>query len=544
MTVGLAAGPAPHASSEPVSILDVLEEGASGRGWVHFLHDDPEPTPICDLWQASERTARWLAERAGPGSTVAAVLTNTRPAVTALLGALRAGCTVASLPLPSRGMAPAVYAGQLERFCKIVEAQILLLDREHAPLLGDMTLGVPVSTFDDAASGHGSAPLGDKPALVQFTSGSLGMPKGIHLTAHALGAHVLATLAALEVAPGDRSCSWLPLSHDMGLIGQLLAPLCAGAPQYGHHTLTLMTPETFVASPASWLRTCSQTGATITVAPNFALELATRTSARVGPVDLSGIRACIVGSESVRRDTLLRFTEAFSPVGFRPLAFCPAYGMAEATLAVTIVRPREAWRSIPNPARGSRDGAAAPLVCTGSALDGVDVRVAAGEDGIGPIEFRSPSLLDRYIGAELCLTDDGYFVTGDVGLMGGRELFVIGRGDEVIVVGGRNIYPTDIEGRVRHVAIRAGCLAAVAAPDGGLAIVAEPSSATMSTGELEVACRRIRASVARETGVAPATVAFVPRGTLPKTPSGKLRRMAIRRLVGEGDGLLARVDFG
>jgi acyl-CoA synthetase (AMP-forming)/AMP-acid ligase II len=181
-------------------------------------------------------------------------------------------------------------------------------------------------------------------------------------------------------------------------------------------------------------------------------------------------------------------------------------------------------------------------VSTGAPIERVDVRVAAPDGAVGPIEFRSPAQLSRYIGAELSLTDDGYFVTGDIGLMDGGELFVMGRGDEAIVVAGHNVFPDDIERAVHHESIRRSCIAAVAAPDGGLAVVVEPN-AIMSVAELEAACRGIRTATAGQTGWSPATVAFVPRGSLPKTPSGKLRRLAIAQSLAAGEGLLARVDF-
>jgi len=543
MTVQLAAVSDPDGGRRPAtSMLDLLDDSATGRGTVQFIGDEPEATPISELWDSSALAARWMAATVGAGGTIAAVLTNTRPCVSALFGAWRAGCTVASLPSPARGMSPQIYAEQLTRFCAAAGAHALLLDHAHASLLDDAPFAV--HRFDETLAGGPPASFNGQGALVQFTSGSVGTPKGIYLTLAAVAANVTAILAALEPAPGDASCSWLPLSHDMGLIGQLLAPLAAGAPEFGHHRLTLMKPETFMANPRSWLRTCSETASTITVAPNFALELAVRTSRRIGSLELSRLRAVIVGSEAVRADTLERFVEAFVPTGFRPSAFCPAYGLAEATLAVTIVRPHEPWRSIPRPTDDiGGGGTARPLVSTGSPLAGTDVRVATTDGPIGPIEFRSPSLLSRYIGAELRLTDDGYFVTGDIGVMHDGELFVVGRGDEAIVVAGCNVYPDDIETAVRHESIRKGCIAAVAAPDGGLAVVVEPSK-RMSTAELETACRSIRSVVASQTGCSPTTVAFVPRGALPKTPSGKLRRLAISRSLGSDDGQLARMDFG
>ena len=523
-------------------LLELLEAGARGHGTVHFVGEESEPTPIATIWNDAAVAAAWMADRVGGGNTVAAVLTNSRAAVTAMIGAWRAGCTVASLPLPARGTAPAVYVEQLTRFCRAAGSEQLLLDAEYAPLIGDAPL--PVSTYDDVCAGVGSrAASSGVPALVQFTSGSLGVPKGIHLGLDAVGAHVTSIREALALGPGDASCSWLPLSHDMGLIGQLLTAMCAGAPEFGHHSLTLLKPEKFMANPLSWLRACSTSRATVTTVPNFALELAVRMSRRAGAMDLSALRTCIVGSESVRVDTLARFTEAFAGAGFHDLAFCPAYGMAEATLAITIVRPSDPWRAISH-TDPDRDGAEpTSLVSTGAPINGVEVRVAAPDGQAGTIEFRSTSQLSRYIGADLELTSDGYFVTGDLGLIERGELFVLGRSDEVIVVAGCNLYPADIEPVIEHEAVRPGCLAAVVAPQGGMAIVAEPSSTKLSADDLEAACRKIRATVAASTGTSPATVAFVGRGTLPKTPSGKLRRRTIAQLLAAGDGVMTRVDF-
>ena len=481
-----------------------------------------------------------MAAKVGTGGVVAAVLTNTRACVASLFGAWRAGCTVASLPLPARAMPAELYAQQLARFCAAAGAQMFLFDPEHASLVGDVP--VPVAAYDETLRGGPPRSLDGNGALVQFTSGSVSSPKGIHLTLDAVGVNVEAIVRTLDPVPGDTSCSWLPLSHDMGLIGQLLSPLAASAPRWGHHSLTLMKPETFAANPRSWLRTCSEKGATITCVPNFALDLAVRTNRRMGSLDLSRLRTIIVGSESVKADTLERFTDSYAPAGFRPIAFSPGYGMAEATLAVTIVPPREPWRAVPRPDDPASAGAPRSLVSCGSAVPGVEVRVSGPNGSIGPIEFRSEAMLSHYIGSELQLTDDGYFVTGDVGLMQDDELFVVGRGDEAIIVAGHVVYADDIEVAVHHESVRPTCVAAVAAPGGGLAIVVEPNAARMSTADLEDACRAIRRVVAGRTGWPTATVAFVARGSLPKTPSGKLRRIAIGRLLAT-DELLARVDF-
>jgi acyl-CoA synthetase (AMP-forming)/AMP-acid ligase II len=523
------------------SVLDLLEDAATGHGTVRFLASDTEATSISTLWAQSGDAARWITDTVGAGSTIAALLSNTRPCAAFLIGAWRAGCTVASLPLPGRGISIESFMEQLGRFCAAAGAETLMVDAAHARLIESPP--VRVHTYDEVLSGGPTCPFDGGGALVQFTSGSLGTPKGIFLSLEAVGANVEAIISTIEPDVGDSSCSWLPLSHDMGLIGLFLTPLAAGAPRFGHHDLVLMTPEKFVTNPNSWLRTCSEFGSTFTVVPNFALELAVRTATRAGSLDLCRVRVCIVGSESVRADTLKRFTDAYAPHGFQPRAFCPAYGMAEATVAVTAVRPQQHWRAISF--GGASFGGPDPhtLVSTGPPIDGVDVRVPGPEGAVGQIEFRSPSLLDRYIGAELRLTDDGYFRTSDLGLVDGGELFVIGRSDEVIIVAGRNLYPADIETALPDGMVRPGCVAAVEAPDGGLAIVAEATSSRMEPTELDHVCRSIRGAVAVATGVGAATVAFVHRGTLLKTPSGKLRRLAIRAALAEGESLLWRKDF-
>lgn len=531
--------------SQGTNLLELLEDAASGRGSVHFLASDPEPTPIRALWSASGDAARWISTKVGAGSTVASILSNTRSCAIALLGAWRAGCTVASLPLPGRGMSAETYLEQLRRFCEASCADALMVDPAHKALIP--TPPARVHTFEEVFSGGPPRSFDGGGALIQFTSGSVGTPKGIHLTLDAVGTNVAAILSALEPRSGDSSCSWLPLSHDMGLIGLFLTPIAAGAPQFGHHRLALMTPEMFITNPGSWLRNCSDVGATFTVVPNFALELAVRTAGRLRPLDLSRLRACIVGSESVRAATLRRFTETFVPSGFDRRSFCPAYGMAEATVAVTVVRPDQPWRSIsPDGSDGRVVANGKPpseLVSTGPPIDGVDVRVETEGGAIGPIEVRSPSLLDHYLAGELRLTADGYFPTRDLGMVESGELFVLGRSDEVIIVAGRNVYPVDVEAAVTEPTVRRGCVAAIEAPGGGVAIVAEPRAHGLPMAELTKACRLIRSAVARQLGVAPVTVAFVPRGSLPKTPSGKLRRASIKSALTQGDAVLTREDF-
>jgi acyl-CoA synthetase (AMP-forming)/AMP-acid ligase II len=219
--------------------------------------------------------------------------------------------------------------------------------------------------------------------------------------------------------------------------------------------------------------------------------------------------------------------------------------MAEATLAISIVRPDEHWRTVQSDTRDGTDTGRVALVSTGAPLEGVSVRIGndSRSNGCGPIEVRSPGLLERYIGADLELTEDGYFITGDIGMIDDGEVVVVGRRDDVLVVAGQNYYPSDIESEAAHEGVRPGCVAAVAASDGGVALVAEPRFARASTDDLKALAGALRAQVARSIGVAPRTVAWVARGTLPKTPSGKLRRPLIAASLRDSDDFLVMVDF-
>ena len=335
-------------------MLDLLDDSATGRGTVHFPGEEPEPTPIGELWDASEQAARWIAANVGTGGTVAAVLTNTRACVTALFGAWRAGCTVASLPLPARGMSPQ----RLRRPAHPVLRGRRRADAHGGPgvthaLLDDASL--PVHTFDETLAGGPPSSFDGAAALVQFTSGSVGTPKGIHLTLDAVGAHVLAILAALEPGAGRRLvllAAAVP-RHGPDRTAPVAArggrPPIRSSPSHAHEAGDVHGQPAVVAADvlgdggddhrrrrtSRWSSRCARAGAS-------------------GALDLSRLRSIIVGSESVRADTLVRFADAFEPAGFRPMAFCPGYGLAEATLAVTIVRPHEPWRSIAPPADQTR----------------------------------------------------------------------------------------------------------------------------------------------------------------------------------------------
>lgn len=552
-----------------MNICALVEGAAGGTGRLRFLPANDE-YPVGAAWAASEAASRWMDRRVGGGGSIAAVMHPELGALAAMLGAWRAGITFVSLPLPSRGVDPLAYASQLAAMCRAADCDSILLTAGHAALLPE-DLGLSAVVFDEVLTSPGSGAV-DRPGgrFVQFSSGSTGDPKGIVLSLDAIAANVTAILQVLDIRPGDHCVSWLPLSHDMGLIGMTLAGLVGCSPDRSNGSLTLITPEHFLRSPGSWLRACSDLGGTITGAPNFALDLVARLD-REAPVDLSTLRVCIVGGERVRGDTLRRFDATFGPRGLSAHALCPAYGLAETTLAVSMVRPDVAWTSavIDRNALASGEwtelegGAISPspnlhqtepgsaiegfeVVSNGPTLSGMQVRpVSDHRDAIGELEVSGPSLFDGYLGQPPQFVDGTWFHTADLGRVGETgSVYVLGRTDDVIVVAGRKLYATDLEAAAADPAVRPGNVVAVPTGHGGYAILAEPARHA-TTKDLTEACGRIRSRQVGLIGAGPAWVQFVQPGSIMKTPSGKVRRAAVAAAVASGAfEVLAVRSFG
>ena len=380
--------------------------------------------------------------------------------------------------------------------------------------------------------------------LVQFSSGSTVDPKPVALTHAALAAQADALVAATAPGPADVLVSWLPLYHDMGLIGALLGAMCYPGP------LVLLPPEHFLARPALWLRAIARHRGTISAAPSFAYAYA---AARVRDEDLEGHslapwRLALDGAEPVSGDAMRRFAERFGRHGFDGGALVPVYGLAEAALAVTFARPGRPLegRRI-DPVRLATDGVVAPgsreVVSVGAPLPGVEVELrdadgaSAGEGRLARIFVRGPSLLREILGDPVATAEalrGGWLDTGDLGFAQGGELFVHGRAKDLVVVRGANRAPDEFEAALAGLAgLRPGCAVALGfVPPGGdgeaLLVLAERRAEDgASDAAVEAAARR---AILDRTGVAPHTLVLLDPGTLPRTSSGKLRRQeALRR---------------
>ncbi len=552
------------------SVLDLLADAAAlGDVRIRFLPDDPAWRSASELAREAHRAAGWWSGVAGEGEAVAMVLSSSFDCLAVAYGAWLAGQRLVSLPHPARGMPIEEYLAGIAAMCELASTRLLALDPAYCALLGEeepggAALGVSVVPFD---AYHGHVALYEargRADFVQFTSGSVSSPKGVVLSLDALGAAIEATVSAMEPEGREAGVSWLPLSHDMGFIGVCLAALAATAPPYGARgTLSLIAPEAFLASPSIWLQTCSADKATFSAAPGFAFDLAARLLRHErSPLDLSSLRVLATGAEPIRVESLRRFAETAGAFGFDEAAFCPAYGLAEATLGVTGVRAAEHWRSLhvdrhalgsgevvlvddpggssgpagaPELARLSSQEGAYELVSCGRPFSNAEVRIAGGAP-YGPIEVCSTSLMEGYLGEEPApMIADGWLTTGDLGFVEGGELFVTGRADDVIVVAGRNLYPDDLELIAGdHPLVRQGDCAALPDGEGSYVLVTEPARAGINRSDLQAACAEVRAALAKRCGAGPSRVLFVSRGTLPKTPSGKPRRRHAAALFAAG----------
>lgn len=396
----------------------------------------------------------------------------------------------------------------------------------------------------------------DDLALIQYTSGTTGKPKGVMLSHCNLLHNIHGIGIASEMTPDDRGVSWLPMYHDMGLIGGFLTPL------YWNFTLVLMLPESFIFKPIWWLENISKYRVTIGVAPNFGYHYCvTRIhDADLHRLDLSSWRLALNGAEPVDRMTLTRFIEKFKPCGLRDDIFLPVYGMAENSLAATfpslerttVVRRfrrdklEEEHYAVDTDSQDMKEYI--DLVSVGYPLVGQEVRIVdekgktLHERQVGEILVKSPSLSSGYYKNPKATREafnKGWLHSGDMGFILDGMLFISGRKKEMIIKRGKNIYPYDVERIASTVkGVRLGCVAAFAVHNqtqGTEDLVVVCETAVTDSGELDRIRKTIHAEILAKLGIAPDDVRLVPKGTIPKTTSGKLQRVLCKKLYLEDD---------
>ena len=552
-TTTLVEGLAWHATQHPervhVRLLD--ESGESAALTYRDLHDN------------ARRVAGGLVGRGlQPGESVAIMLPTGLEYLQAFFGVLLAG----GVPVP---VYPPARLSQLEDHLR---RHARILDNARARWLVTFGPALAVSRLLSAQIDalHGVldvdellrcafaerdwSPVPGDTALLQYTSGSTGVPKGVVLTHADVLASLDAMHQALEIDGNDVFMSWLPLYHDLGLIGAWLGSLYYAIP------LVLMSPLVFLARPVRWLEAIHRYRATLSGGPNFAYEMCRRriAEAELQGLDLGSWRVAFNGAEPVSPETQDAFAARFAAFGFDPRALTPVYGLAEATLGVAftpvgrgprydrVVREEMQRRGFAKATAGS-GSAAITFVGSGYPIPGFEVRTVddsgreSAERRVGRIQFRGPSTTSGYFRnpeATRALFDAEWLESGDLGYVADGELFITGRVKDLIIRGGRNVYPYELELAAGEVGgVRQGCVAVFGSEDRDsgterLVVVAE-------TRETEIGARAamrgaIEEVALRHLGSPPDEVLLVPPYTVLKTSSGKIRRRALRELYEQG----------
>ena len=547
-----------------MAALRTLPEALAGAartdaGYCFVSGDTERWRSYADIRHASMRVARSLRE-AGlrRGDLVALVLPDGEQFLTALFGASLAGVTPASVyPPPATGDL-ARYFELTAAILRASGARVVVTTRALAPSFNqartvcpELSLVLCSDDLDATALEPEVWPALDDIAFVQFTSGSASTPKGVALTHANVSANIDAFggPSALAISPDDIGVSWLPLNHDMGLVGMALGALYAGRP------CVLLPPQAFVKRPAEWLRAITRHRGTVSFAPDFAYDLCVRRVKDLDGLDLACWRVAGCGAEPINPSTLAAFAGKFAVAGFRDTSFQPCYGLAEHVLAATVSPPGRrpltehisadelTARRVAVPHAG--EGRSLALVSCGSALPGHQIRIAA-EDGrplaerhVGEILLAGPSVMRGYY-KERALTAetvrDGWLHTGDLGYLSQGEMFVCGRAKDLIIVNGRKYHPQDIEWAVDGIGgVRRGRAVAFGVVRSGgadrVVIVVEPSG----TVPPDVMTSAIRREIGDLFGLYVDDVVLVRSGTVGRTTSGKVQRAATRTRYERGE---------
>lgn len=539
-----------------LGLLANLDDPSGDRG-IHFLRPSGEWTRTSYeeiVGHATRIAGHLVAEGARPGDTVNLLLGAPDAFVPAFLACLLAGIAPSPIASPVGLHSAAQYRDHVTGILRAARPRLVLTDEALLETAAEAVTaagaGRPVLLPGQDQLPTGPAPRGraEDTALLQFTSGSSGLPKGVRVSLENLESNVAAILSWLGITPEDSCSSWLPLYHDMGLVGAFLGSFASGIDFW------LMSPADFIGSPLRWLECHGRSGVTVTTAPNFGYAYATR---RVRPEQLEGMdfsswRVAMSGAERVVPAVLHDFAERLRPHGFRPQAFTPCYGLAEATLAVTGVAPGEQPQAVrldgplvsgeqvpvaETALLGDPAVADAPeagwLTSCGAPVPGTAVLVV-GEDGealpegaFGEIAVVGPAVAQGYQGSREVATaefDDGRLRTGDSGFLHDGELYVVGRIGDSVKVRGRAVHAEDVEAALLAVpGMPAGRFAAAL---GGSGETAQAVVVVESPGDvwLAPALATLRSQLDTTVQV---TVVRTRRGAIPRTSSGKPRRRQI-----------------
>lgn len=498
------------------------------------------------LTSVKRRAGQFAAHGVRPGEVVLIALETSFDWIDCWFGALHAG----ALPLAIAPNGPLgsgrAHLDKLDKLIRRLEIRALIagdgLSRDAQAFGLDHLLALHVTPqalaqrTPEAYRNSRNAP--DDIAFLQLTSGSTGSPRAVAVrhdaVLHQVDAIAGCTGLAERGAVPTRGVSWLPLHHDMGMVGSLLVSIAHG------WSLDLLPPRLFIARPESWLSTIARHRRVISPAPNFAYQacLERNTAGRLDGLDLSGWTVGLTGAEMVRPDTVEEFARVHAPLGFDRRAIRPCYGLAEATLSVTFDARGLGLRtaSVPGDPSGKR------VACVGAPIQDTLVRVtdAHGNDlperTVGSVRVNGPGVFAGYYRDAIATNQalvGGELLTGDLGFLQDGELYITGRSKDLLIIRGSNVMPHELEWCAEAAVgggglLRAGAFSVDGGRDGELAVIVVETVETDPAAKEQVE-REVRLCIGRELGLSLHDVVLVRRGRLPKTTSGKIQRAELRR---------------
>lgn len=539
--------------------LDYASTGITGLNFYSVRGELEHVLPYSELRKQAIERAAHLTTETEPGDLVG-LIAETSPDFAIMFFACQyAGVLPVPISVPVTLGSNEFYKDQLKRICETAGL--------HSLLAPQSILGVAQEALDDtqiqvgnldgsdlAEAVSGLRPFGaDDMCYIQFSSGSTSSPKGIVGSQRSVTTNCRAIQLGLEARAGDRISSWLPLYHDMGLIGQFLAPMMAQL------SVDYIDSQSFARRPSTWLKLISENRATHSYSPSFGYEISAKRW-RGGDLDLSSWRVAGIGGDMVREDALNKFADVFAAHGFDAKAFVPSYGLAEATVAVSFSPLHKGFqvdtinsdimrfqqRAVPADESTEERNRRALIAC-GQSIPGHEMKICDNDGNevaeriVGRIMFRgdsvSPGILDREAGILPLTDEDGWLDTGDLGYWLNGQLIITGRHKDLILWNGRNIWPQDIEWTAekaggRHIPKSAAFTLSDDDGNGHIYLLAECKA--REPEQRQELMSEISANVRQKVG-APIEVIFVPTRSLIMTSSGKLSRMRTRQKFISGE---------
>ncbi len=535
----------PHKSGGFATLTDALDYAASGEDGVFFYNNQGglvTELSYAQLRTQALKTAGYLQLLELPRKSPVAIIAETRSEfLTVFFACQYLGLIPCPMPFTLFLGGQEAYSDKLKQMVTAAKARFIIAPDSIAQCLEPLarSLAIKLCFFEQINEAIQQTPLpslskltpfsAEETAYIQFSSGSTANPKGIVVTQAAVSANIRAILHdGMKLTSVDRACSWLPFYHDMGLVGFILAPIS------GQCSVDYLSPTNFARYPTLWLKLISQNRCTITYAPGFGYKLAIQRLKTDTSLDLSCLRIAGIGGDMIQAEILESFGKVMAAYGFRFDAFMPSYGMAEATLAVTMKPVRQA----PVIDQREKNGRLFPVVGCGLPLPGYAIKIIdpqthnPQEGVIGQIWIKGPSIIACYLDkTQNSQTDkDGFMYTGDLGYIKNQQLFVTGREKDLLIVNGRNIWAQDIEWVVCQ------CDSSLRQNDVAVISVERKNTEQLTilihcyqqeAGERLALVQRIQTSVNQYFGVAVHVVFIAPR-SLTLTSSGKLARAVIK----------------